>query len=127
MRGKLYSVGIGPGDPELMTLKAVRLLKECDVVALPKGDGDIMTAKNIVNQIVNIDEKEQVVIYMPMTKDKDALAKAHQEGATPLPNFWTKEKTWCLSRLAARLFTLPAFMCINWCLKQAMMQNSLPV
>ena len=38
MRGKLYSVGIGPGDPELMTLKAVRLLKECDVVALPKGD-----------------------------------------------------------------------------------------
>ena len=46
MRGKLYSVGIGPGDPELMTLKAVRLLKECDVVALPKGDGDIMTAKN---------------------------------------------------------------------------------
>lgn len=81
MRGKLYSVGIGPGDPELMTLKAVRLLKECDVVALPKGDGDIMTAKNIVNQIVNIDEKEQVVIYMPMTKDKDALAKAHQEGA----------------------------------------------
>ena len=81
MRGKLYSVGIGPGDPELMTLKAVRLLKECDVVALPKGDGDIMTAKNIVNQVVNIEDKEQLIVYMPMTKDKDALAKAHQEGA----------------------------------------------
>ena len=81
MRGKLYSVGIGPGDPELLTLKAVRLLKECDVVALPKGDGDIMTAKNIVNQVVNIDEKEQLIVYMPMTKDKEALAKAHQEGA----------------------------------------------
>ncbi len=35
MRGKLYSVGIGPWYPELFTLKAVRLLKECDVVSLP--------------------------------------------------------------------------------------------
>ena len=70
MRGKLYSVGIGPGDPELLTLKAVRLLKECDVVALPKGDTDVMTAK-----------KEQLIIYMPMTKDMAVMDKAHQEGA----------------------------------------------
>ena len=63
MKGKLYSVGIGPGDPELMTLKSVRLLKECDVVALPKGDTDVMTAKNIVN------------------KDMAAMDKAHREGA----------------------------------------------
>ncbi len=81
MRGKLYSVGIGPGDPELMTLKAVRLLKECDVVALPKGDTDVMTAKNIVSQVVNLDEKEQIIIYMPMTKDMAAMDKAHKEGA----------------------------------------------
>ena len=32
MRGKLYSVGIGPGDPELLTLKAVRLLDRKSVV-----------------------------------------------------------------------------------------------
>ena len=38
MKGKLFCVGIGPGDPELLTLKAVRLLKECDVIAMPKGD-----------------------------------------------------------------------------------------
>ena len=81
MRGKLYSVGIGPGDPELLTLKAVRLLKECDVVALPKGDTDVMTAKNIVNQVVDLDKKEQLIIYMPMTKDMSAMDKAHQEGA----------------------------------------------
>lgn len=81
MRGKLYSVGIGPGDPELMTLKAVRLLKECDVVALPKGDTDVMTAKNIVSQIVDLDSKPQITIYMPMTKDMAAMDKAHREGA----------------------------------------------
>lgn len=81
MRGKLYSVGIGPGDPELMTLKAVRLLKECDVVALPKGDTDVMTAKNIVNQVVDLDSKPQITIYMPMTKDMAVMDKAHREGA----------------------------------------------
>ncbi|MGM9583506.1 MAG: precorrin-2 C(20)-methyltransferase [Phascolarctobacterium sp.] len=81
MRGKLYSVGIGPGDPELMTLKSVRLLKECDVVAIPQGDNGILTAKAIVNNIINLDEKEQVMIYMPMTKDMAAMDKAHREGA----------------------------------------------
>ena len=127
MRGKLYSVGIGPGDPELMTLKAVRLLKECDVVALPKGDGDIMTAKNIVNQIVNIDEKEQVVIYMPMTKDRDALAKAHQEGADTITKLLDEGKNVVFITLGCPTVYATCIMCINWCLKQAMMRNSLPV
>lgn len=58
----------------------MRLLKECDVVALPKGDTDVMTAKNIVNQVVDLDKKEQLIIYMPMTKDMSAMDKAHQEG-----------------------------------------------
>lgn len=81
MKGKLYSVGIGPGDPEYMTLKSVRLLQECDVVAIPKGDTDVTVAKDIVSQIVNLDEKEQLIIYMPMTKDMAAMDKAHREGA----------------------------------------------
>ncbi len=42
MTGTLYGIGIGPGDAELLTLKAVRLLKECPVLAWPaplEGDG----------------------------------------------------------------------------------------
>ena len=35
MSGKLYGLGIGPGDPELLTLKAVRLIRENQVIALP--------------------------------------------------------------------------------------------
>ncbi len=79
MKGKLYCVGIGPGDPELLTLKAVRLLNECDVIAMPKGDTDTMTAKDIIKQVVDIDKKEQLYIYMPMTKDKVMMDKAHEE------------------------------------------------
>ena len=90
MRGKLYSVGIGPGDPELMTLKSVRLLKECDVVAIPQGDNGILTAKAIVNNVVNLDEKEQVMIYMPMTKDMAAMDKAHREGADAIEKLTDK-------------------------------------
>lgn len=93
MRGKLYSVGIGPGDPELMTLKSVRLLKECDVVALPKGDTDVMTAKNIVSHVVNLDQKEQLIIYMPMTKDIKAMDRAHREGADAIERLLDAGKT----------------------------------
>lgn len=84
MKGKLYSVGIGPGDPELLTLKAVRLLKECDVVAIPKGDTDTLTAKDIVNQVVDLDAKEQLLVYMPMTKDMAVMDAAHAKGAADI-------------------------------------------
>ena len=40
-KGTLTGVGVGPGDPELLTLKAVRVLREADVVAVPdKGAGE---------------------------------------------------------------------------------------
>ena len=81
MQGRLYSVGIGPGDPELMTLKAVRLLKECDVIAFPKGDTNVLTAKEIISNVVDIANKELLEIKMPMTKDKHILNQAHQDGA----------------------------------------------
>ena len=90
MKGKLYSVGVGPGDPELMTLKAVRLIKECDVLAIPQGDSDVLVAKNIVEGIVDLSKKEQLLVYMPMV-------------------------TWCLLHWDAPLFTLPVSMYTNWC------------
>ena len=37
MTGILYGIGVGPGDPELMTLKAVKAIIDCDVICLPKA------------------------------------------------------------------------------------------
>ena len=51
-KGKLYSVGVGPGDPELLTAKAIRVLSECDIVAVPQSDGGGQTALDIAAQYI---------------------------------------------------------------------------
>lgn len=79
--GKLYGVGVGPGDPELLTLKAVRIINESDIIAVPNTSKDKCAAYKIAKQAVsNIDNKEFLFINMPMTKDEEKLKKAHNEG-----------------------------------------------
>lgn len=82
MTGILYAVGVGPGDPELMTLKAVKILKKCPVVAIPHADRKRCTAYQIAVQAVpEAKEKPVVCVEMPMTKEPDILKKAHEDGA----------------------------------------------
>lgn len=76
-RGTLYGVGVGPGDPELITVKAFRILKEADVVAYPKKrQGSKSYAHAIVDMYVHPSEKEMLGLVFPMTKDPDTL-QAH--------------------------------------------------
>ena len=78
-KGKLYGIGVGPGDPELLTLKAVRLLKEADVIGVPdKGAGE-KTALNIVREFV--DESKVQYFPTPMIRDKEALQKNYEQQA----------------------------------------------
>lgn len=82
MAGKLYGVGVGPGDPELMTLKAARCIKKCPVIAIPTADKDTcMAYKIVVQEIPEIAEKECLSVVMPMTKDRKILEKSHEAGA----------------------------------------------
>lgn len=81
MKGILYGVGVGPGDPELITLKAVRLIKQCAYIAVPADDKNTCLAYKIASQAVEISEKPCIEIHMPMTKDKAALEKVHADGA----------------------------------------------
>ena len=52
MDGILYGAGVGPGDPELMTLKAVRLIRENEVIALPGEKAEETVAYQIAVQAV---------------------------------------------------------------------------
>ncbi len=82
MTGILYGVGVGPGDPELLTLKAVRIIRECDVVAIPTADKETCTAYDIVKQALpDVEGKEVISVEMPMTKDKAKLEESHRMGA----------------------------------------------
>jgi precorrin-2/cobalt-factor-2 C20-methyltransferase len=82
MTGTLYGIGIGPGDPELMTLKAVRLIKTCSVIAIPKsGDGERVALSIAAQAIPELLEKQIVELDMPMTKDMEVLRKSHTAAA----------------------------------------------
>ncbi len=85
MRGILYGIGVGPGDPELMTLKAVRIMKEADIIAAPGSNVEETTAYNIaLGAVPEIADKEKLPVYMPMVLDKAETVKAHKEGAAAI-------------------------------------------
>lgn len=85
MKGTLYGVGVGPGDPELMTLKAVRLIRENKIIAVPGADPKETVAYKIAVQAVpELAEKELLPIYMPMTHDRQELESNHEKGAKTL-------------------------------------------
>lgn len=75
MKGKLYGVGIGPGDPKLLTLKAKEALEKADIIFTPKGsDEGISVARGIIEQVIE-GKKTYVELTFPMTKDKNLLQK----------------------------------------------------
>ena len=88
MRGKAYGVGVGPGDPELMTLKAVRLIRENEVIAVPGRDAKSSAAYRIAERSVpEIAEKTLVPIYMPMARDRKKMDEEHRKGAALLEKY----------------------------------------
>lgn len=90
MKGKLYCVGVGPGDPELLTLKALKIIQHCPVLAVPRAkSGGKLTADSILqkalagNDIV-LAEKKTLVMDFPMTRDEKVLTAAHERAAAAI-------------------------------------------
>jgi len=71
MPGKLTVIGVGPGDPELLTLKGLRILKAATCIFVPKGreEGSSL-ALSIVGNLLDLSGKEIVEAYFPMKKTR---------------------------------------------------------
>lgn len=93
MSAVLYGVGVGPGDPELMTLKACRLIRENDVIALPGKEPRLTVAYKIAVQAVpELAEKELVPVHFPMVMDKEEQQRQHEAGAKLLEKYLDQGK-----------------------------------
>lgn len=81
MNGILYGVSVGPGDPELVTLKAVRTIEKCGVIAAPLTKGEKRAALSIAEKACDISEKIVLDLPFAMSRDKNVLAETHKAAA----------------------------------------------
>lgn len=79
---KLYGVGVGPGDPELLTLKAIRILQSVPVICVPRSSYDSDSfALSIIEGVIDKKEQEIIPLIFPMSKDKEVTKKFWDESA----------------------------------------------
>ena len=73
--GRLYGVGVGPGDPELMTLRAHSILSRVAVIFVPQKDKQSGSyAKSIIADLVKESERNVIELVFPMLRDRKQLA-----------------------------------------------------
>ena len=80
MTGTLYGVGLGPGDPELMTLKAHRLISSAKTIAYPAAEGVPSFARQIAADVIPADA-EELPIEMPMTVNRFPAKEIYDSAA----------------------------------------------
>ncbi len=80
MAGKLYGIGLGPGDSELITLKALRILRAAPVVAYPAPDTGESFARQIAAPFLS-DEQKEIPIIVPMRVERFPAQKIYDQAA----------------------------------------------
>lgn len=95
MSGRLYGVGVGPGDPELITLKAARIIGAAAVVAYHQGVGKSSNARRIAAGLLPSGVVEEALVYPVTTQATD-----HPDGyAGAMADFYAE----CADRLRRHL------------------------
>ena len=99
-KGKLYGIGVGVGDPENITLKAIKVLRDIDVIVLPEAKtGEGSTAFDIVKEYIK-EDVEQIFLEFPMIKELETR------------KIFRKNTTFCV-----KIFKIAGTFCSNFMLK----------
>lgn len=82
MTARIYAVGVGPGDPELLTRKAERIIRTAPVICTPTGTADASSyALSIVEEFIDRSRQEVLVQVFPMRKDQAGLDEFWEKAA----------------------------------------------
>ncbi len=85
MMAPVYAVGVGPGDPGLLTRSAEMIIRNADVILAPVSNpSEASVALEIIHDIIDSSRQEIITHQFPMTSDRDRLIPAWQEAATLL-------------------------------------------
>ena len=89
LKGIFYGVSVGPGDPELLTLQAVRLIRQCPVLAAPQTSSGQMLALDIARRALGdaLGSKTIVPLHFAMSRDTSVLAASHRQAAQAVRPF----------------------------------------
>jgi precorrin-2/cobalt-factor-2 C20-methyltransferase len=82
-QGTLYGLGAGPGDPELMTVKAWRIVSTAPVIAYLAANGDESTARNIAKPFIP-ENAIEIVIEIPMRSEREPAQAAYDRGCVAI-------------------------------------------
>ena len=91
-KGIFYGVSIGPGDPELMTIKAAKCIEACDVIATPETHSGEMLALSIAEQTVDMKDKTIVPLFFEMSRDAEKVHATHVKDADAVEKYLAEGK-----------------------------------
>ncbi len=80
---ELIAVGCGPGDPDLLTVKAVRAIQNADIIMCPTSkEGKPSIALSVISSILDKTKNQEIVnLVFPMTKDKETLESTWEKNS----------------------------------------------